>query len=179
MHILLGILGPLVTILILLNRLAQAGIDLRGLNPFLWQRRRKWRKQYEGNPLFQIEAPIDAVGILMVGVAKADGDISAEEKKLIQQLFESELKLGAKDAAGLFISSAHLIGDGIQLRDNVGRFLKTVKNEFSDAQAHSAIRLLHDVASLGGSNHPNVDEFLLAVKQELLPSKDKRLEWQG
>ena len=60
MHIIFGLLGTIVTILILLNRLADAGIDLGGLNPFLWSRRRKWRKQYEGNPVFKIENPMDA-----------------------------------------------------------------------------------------------------------------------
>jgi hypothetical protein len=45
----LAILGAVVSILILLNRLANAGINLGGLNPFLWYRRKKWRNQYEGN----------------------------------------------------------------------------------------------------------------------------------
>jgi len=48
MHFILGLLGTIVTILILLNRLADAGIDLGGLNPFLWHRRRKWRKMSGG-----------------------------------------------------------------------------------------------------------------------------------
>ena len=55
MHIILGMLGTIVTILILLNRLAEAGIDIGGLNPFLWNRRRKWKKMYQGNPVFKIE----------------------------------------------------------------------------------------------------------------------------
>ena len=79
MHIILGILGSLITVLILLNRLADAGIDLGGLNPYLWQRRRKWRNKYEGNPVFKIESPMDAAAILMVATAKADGDISLDE----------------------------------------------------------------------------------------------------
>jgi len=34
MHIILGVLGAIVTILVLLNRLADAGIDVGWLNPF-------------------------------------------------------------------------------------------------------------------------------------------------
>ena len=45
MPYLLGFLGLLVTVLILLSRLADAGIDLGGLNPFLWRRRRAWRQK--------------------------------------------------------------------------------------------------------------------------------------
>jgi len=43
MHIIIAFLGTIVTILVLLDRLAQAGISLGGLNPFLWRRRRKWK----------------------------------------------------------------------------------------------------------------------------------------
>ena len=45
MHIILGALGTIVTILWLLHRLAEMGVSLGGLNPWLWQRRRKWRAQ--------------------------------------------------------------------------------------------------------------------------------------
>ena len=51
MHIIISLLGTIITVLVLLNRLAQAGISLGGLNPFLWKRRQKWKKQYEGNPI--------------------------------------------------------------------------------------------------------------------------------
>ena len=56
MHIVLGLLGAIVAILASLNllfiRLADAGIDIKGLNPVLMHRRRKWRKTYEGQPIF-------------------------------------------------------------------------------------------------------------------------------
>lgn len=41
MHIVLAVLGSLVTILILLNRLKGLGIDFGWLNPFTWHRRRQ------------------------------------------------------------------------------------------------------------------------------------------
>ena len=177
MHIVLGILGPIITVLILLNRLAEAGIDLGGLNPFLWQRRRKWRNQYTGNPLFQIESPMDAAGILLVSTAKADGDISLEEKKALQAMFEKEFNLSSKDAAGLFISSVHLIGDGVQLRAEVERFLKPNKEQFSQAQIALTLRLLNEVAAVGGSAHPNTTQFLASVAKELQAGNGKSREW--
>ena len=39
MPVILGFLGSIATILVLLRQLAEAGIDLGGLNPFLWKRR--------------------------------------------------------------------------------------------------------------------------------------------
>ena len=60
MHIVLGLLGAIVTILVLLSRLADAGISLGGLNPFLWHRRRKWQNKMSGDPIFQVDHPMDA-----------------------------------------------------------------------------------------------------------------------
>ena len=173
MHIVLGILGPIVTILILLNRLAEAGIDIGGLNPFLWSRRRKWRKQYTGNPLFQIESPMDAAGILLVGAAKADGDISIEEKKKLQSIFETEFHLSSKDAAGLMISCVHLIGDGEELRSNLAQFLKPSLDQFKSEQISSTLQLLNEVASVGGSIHTATAKYLQAVSYThlTLPTK--------
>ena len=169
MHIVLGILGTIVTILVLLNRLADAGIDLGGLNPFLWHRRRKWRKLYEGNPLYRIESPMDATAILMVAAAKADGDISREDKHLLLSLFESDFKLSKKDAAGLLISSAHLLGDGVELRDNVEKFLAVSRTKFSDDQARSAISLVARAAGEVTARHDNAKALMAEVERLLAP----------
>ena len=54
MHIILGFLGAVVTILVLFKRLSDAGIDIGWLNPFAWRRRRAWRNKYQGNPIFSL-----------------------------------------------------------------------------------------------------------------------------
>ena len=178
MHIILAILGFIVTILVLLNRLAEAGIDLGGLNPFLWKRRRKWREQYDGNALFQIESPMDAAGILLVGAVKADGDISIEEKRLLQELFETEFNLGAKDAAGLFISSSHLIGNGAELRANISGFLKPSKENFTEAQAKFTLELLEKVTTIDDSTHPAVKQYVEEVNRLLQPQPEGSSNWE-
>jgi len=96
MHIILGHIGTIVPAHILLNKLAEAGIDLGGPNPYLWNKRRKWRKKYEGNPAFKIDNPMDATAILMVVAAKADGDITKADKKLLLDLFENEFNPSKK-----------------------------------------------------------------------------------
>ena len=167
MHIVLALLGTIVTILVLLNRLADAGIDLGGLNPYLWRKRRKWRQQYEGNPLYQIESPLDATAVLMVAVAKADGDLTREDKNLLLQIFEQEFHLPKKDAAGLLISSVHVLGDGVELRGNVSKFLTPSKDPFSTEQASSAVKLVTRMAGAEGKRHPNADELLSEVERHL------------
>jgi hypothetical protein len=38
MHIIMGILGSIITILVLTNQLSRLGIDVGKLNPFAWHR---------------------------------------------------------------------------------------------------------------------------------------------
>lgn len=178
MHIVLALLGSIVTILILLSRLADAGFDLGGLNPFLWNRRRKWRKKYDGNPLFKMDNPMDATALLMVATAKANGDMSREDKTLLLQLFETDFNLSKKDAAGLLISSAHLLGNGQELNNSVESFLKPSKAIFSDTQALSAIALTTKIAGDSNTMHENVRNLLQQVQTELTPqTQDQNKTW--
>ncbi|MCG6968947.1 MAG: TerB family tellurite resistance protein [Gammaproteobacteria bacterium] len=177
MHIVLGLLGTIITILILLNRLAEAGIDLGGLNPYLWNRRRKWRNQYQGDPVFKIESPMDATAILMVAAAKADGDMTKEDKSLILDLFENEFKLSKKDAAGLLISSVHLLGDGNQVRSNLKKFLSPSKASFTDTQAQSALSLISRSAGEPDTMHVNAQELLKQVTAELASTPTSPQTW--
>jgi len=94
----LAVLGAIVTILILLNRLANAGVDLGGLNPFLWHRRKKWKDKLEGNPIYQMDSSMDVVALYMLAVVKADGDITKDDKYLLLGLFKSEFNLSTKEA---------------------------------------------------------------------------------
>lgn len=177
MHILITILSAITTILVLLNRLAEAGIDLGGLNPFLWSRRRKWKKQYQGNPLWQIEQPMDATAILLVAVAKADGDMTKEDKSALLNMFETEFRLSKKDAAGLLVSSVHVLGDGDELRRNVAKFLSPNVTAFSPEQASSAFKLLEKIAGPPGSRHPNAEKLLVDVDTQLGPDRETSSTW--
>lgn len=64
MHIILALLGTIVTTLVLVNRAQDAGIDIGWLNPFTWHRRRTFRKKYQANPAFCLESPMDSGALL-------------------------------------------------------------------------------------------------------------------
>jgi hypothetical protein len=175
LHIVLGILAAIVTILILLHRLADAGIDLGGLNPFLWNRRRNWRKKYEGNPLYALDSPMEVAALLVVATAKCDGEISAEQKKAILGLFEEEFHLSLRDSAALLASNAHLIASVTDASQEVEKIVARSRDRFTVEQSDSTISLLQRVAEVeeGG---PTVlqTELIDAVRSVL--SKNARLE---
>ena len=89
MHIIMGILGSIITILILTNQLSRLGIDVGKLNPFAWYRRNKWQKKYHADPAFSLDRPMEAVAGLMYVMAKCSGEITREQKECILKLYET------------------------------------------------------------------------------------------
>lgn len=178
MHIIIGFLGSVVTILWLLHRLAEMGIDLGGLNPFLWRRRRRWRKNYETNPIYKIEQPLEATALLIVATAKADGDMTVEEKKEILSMFEREFELPKREAAGLLISSTHLLGSGEELRQNLKGVLAPCLSKFTLEQAQSAVELMQRIAQVGASSEAKA-ELIEKAKEELAPRSAPAGKWSS
>ncbi len=152
MAYLLGMLGVIVTVLVLLSRLADAGIDLGGLNPFLTRRRRAWRQKFEANPLFGLDHPMDVAAVLAVGVAKTDGDMSMEQKQALLDAFQQTFNVDIRAAEELLASSAHLVGDGRILRDQVPDVVARSKEHFTDGQIESTMSLLEAIAAVEGAS---------------------------
>lgn len=177
MHIVLGLLGTIVTILVLLNRLAEAGIDLGGLNPFLWNRRRKWKKKYEGNPAFKLTDPMEVTALLMLAVAKFDGDITKEQKTNLLALFETKFHLSKKDAQGLLIASSHLHGDGQEIRGKIREIIAPCIQQFTEDQAHSAIGLVRAVAEAEMESSTERDSLVSAIENEFRKKFHQEPSW--
>lgn len=177
MHILLALLGVLVTILVLLSRLADAGIDFGGLNPFSAYRRRKWRQKFEANPLFSLNDPLEIGAILLVWTAKCEGDMSAEQKRAILAMLEKTFGLGSSQATDLLGSSVHLIGNGQILKSQLEDFLTLGQEHLSTEQADSAIALMREVARVDGAETAQQLELIDTVKSKLGPTDSAAGTW--
>ncbi len=75
MHVIIGLLGGLVTIFYLLDRL---GVDIGGLNPFYWYRRHAYAKKIGADPIYSIEDPVHVAALLIIGTAKLEGESDDE-----------------------------------------------------------------------------------------------------
>jgi uncharacterized tellurite resistance protein B-like protein len=177
MHILLAVLGSIVSILVLLKGLADAGISLGGLNPFLWRRRRAWRQKYEANPLLALEDPIEIAALLAVATAKADGDMSAAERKALLAEFESTFSLTARKSAELLTASVHMFGDGQLFRERIDDVLKNAKEHLSDAQLESTVTLLARIAGVDGNASPHRRDVLDLIRNGLAPPQTAKGTW--
>lgn len=176
MHIILGVLGSVITILVLLNRLAEAGIDLGGLNPFLWHRRRKWKKTLERDPLFTLDKPMDVAALLIVATAKVDGDISSEEKQAILNIFKDEFHLSVREAADLFGGSAYLLRARTDLGSQVERIIAPCAERFTPEQAASTIDLMAAVAAIDGPGS-ELREQLIAQARAAFQKLGSKQKW--
>jgi len=164
MHFILGLLGLIVTILILFKRLSDAGIDIGWLNPFTWQRRRAWRKKYEGNPVFSLDQPIEVAAMLATSVAKIDGDFSKEEKAILLSLFQSEFGKDEKSASDLLMSSIYIFGDGEDALAKPAKVMKRSLDNFTEDQAQSVMALLNAIKNTNDINSSSKSAFIDKVQ---------------
>ncbi len=178
MHIILGFLGTVVTILVLLKRLDDAGIDIGWLNPFAWQRRRAWRKQYEGNPIFSLTDPLEVAALLAATTAKIDGDLSLQEKAILLALFKSEFNKTEKEASDLLMSSIYLFGDGSDAINKPDKILSGSLEFFNLEKARSVMGLLRAISKIDDKNQASKESYvekIEAVFDEHFKSDDQWL----
>lgn len=177
MHIVLGALALIVTILILLNRLANAGIDLGGLNPFLWRRRRAWRTKIEGNPVFRLSDPKDVAALLAVGVAKIDGDMSSDEKRSLVHEFESTFGLKPRLAAELLGFSVYLLGDAQLLLSQLDAILANTRDRFTSDQVVSTLAMMERIARCAGEPSDAQRQLIEEVRSRLSRMEPTARTW--
>lgn len=168
MHILLAFLTTLASVLWALDRL---GIDLGWFNPWSWQRRRRWQKQYHANPAFSLESPVEAIALLLTATAKIDGDLSLEEKLELKKIFENSFHLSAKDASELLNSSVFLLGTGQEVFKRPKDVLVPNLEKFTSEQKNSSMDLLKQIANVGGSPSEPQQEFISNIKIQLIPEE--------
>lgn len=163
MHIVLALLGSIVTILVLLDRL---GVDIGWLNPFHWGHRRRWANKFEGDPIYAIEEPLHVAALLIMGVARLDGEISAEQKQTAQEQFEAVFKLESKEASELMTSASHLLGGPQILENQIDGLIGRNEGTFSPEQAQSMMEMMVKVASADGALSATQQDFIDKIRSK-------------
>jgi len=167
MHI-LGILGSIITILYLLDRL---GIDIGWFNPWSWRRRRAWANKYEGDPIYSVEDPIQIAAILIAGVAKLNGDLSAEQKRTALELFEEKFSLSSNAANDLLASATHLMGAPQVIGTQLSGLAAKNRDNFSEDQAGSMLEMIGIMANAEGQIGASQIEYLEEMRELFSPRR--------
>ena len=174
MHIILGFLGSLVTLFYLLDRL---GIDIGGINPFYWYRRRAFATKYGSDPIFSVEDPVHIAALLVIGTGKLGGDLTAEQKAVAQAEFEDQFSLDARDASQLFGSAAHLLAAPQLLDTQLRKLADRNTDRFSAEQAASLLQMANKVAASSGEPTASQNEFIEVLREKLVPEQKGEGTW--
>ena len=175
MHIVLGLLGTIVSLAIVLKRLADNGYDLWGMNPF--SPRRPRRRAAPGNPIYAIESPMDLAALLMLALLKREGELSAGNKALLLGLYHDGFRLSRRQAAALLASSSQLLGAGDAFIFNLEKVVAPSRAAFTDEQVESTLSLLEQVAAHGGGASERQRTFIDDVRGLLVRDSDAGGKW--
>jgi len=116
--------------------------------------------------------------LLIVGTAKLDGDLSAEQKSVILSQFESSFSLDSRAASELLGSAAHLLGAPQIIDTQLNGVAEKNKDQFSEGQAESMLRMMVEVASAEGDLTANQSEFVARIRSLFGPSAKSQGTWQ-
>ncbi len=177
MHIILGALGAIITILILVSRLSDNGIDIGWLNPFAWKRRREWAKKYHANPAYSLTSPMEVTGLIMVALAKSEGDMSSDQKSEIKRKFVETFHLTEDRAMAFITSSVFLLREDISIVRNMNKLLKPSMVAFTEEQARSAYELINHISSFDGPPNNFQQEIANSFKNAFRDRFSSAVSW--
>jgi len=153
------------------------GVNLGGLNPFDWRRRRAFAKKYGADPIFSVENPVDVAALLIIGISKLDGDLSAEQKRVAQEQFESNFSIDSRAATQLFGSAAHLLAAPQLIESQLESLAEQNKDLFTQDQAESMIEIMIEVASGDGELSERQETFINQMRSRFIRSETSEGTW--
>ena len=163
MHILIGAISALAGLIWAFVALQRAGLDLNSLNPFLWLRRARWKKKYCEKPIYTLDQPLDVAALLLLGVAKCEGEISAEQKSEITAIYENEFHLDREEASDLLLASTYLLAKSAPA--------------FTSEQVNSLLALLRRVGSIEGTLNGEQNKLIEAVQNYFDKTRTRSGKW--
>jgi uncharacterized tellurite resistance protein B-like protein len=165
MHIVIAAITALAGLLWAINSLMRSGFSLSSLDPFAAYRRWQWRRSYGAKPIYKLDRPMDVAAVLLLGIAKADGDITSDQKRELQAIFQSEFQISRDEAADLLLASSHLIRDEIYIVDHLDKILEPSAPKFEPSAVSSLLGMMRRVAALDGSINAEQQKLIDATDQ--------------
>ena len=178
MHIVIGALSAMAGLIWAFVALQRSGFNPDSINPFLWYRRAQWRRKYGVRPIYNLDDPMDVAAVLILGVAKCEGEISREQKQAIQGLFETEFGLDNNAAADLLLASAHLLRDEIYLVDNLEKVLARSAAAFAARQVESLSAMMMQIGTLESALNDEQRKLISATEQYFQKTATQKDGWR-
>ena len=177
MHIVIGAISLLIGLIWALVALHRSGFRLSSLDPFAWYRRTQWNRRLNTNPLYALQTPLEAAAVLLLGVAKCEGEISAEQKRAIISIFENEFHQTPEEAEGLLVSSAYLIRNEVYLVDSLPKILEKSADGFAEVHVQSLLSLMRRVSTLEGPANQEQEKLIAETEKYFKARTNRKTAW--
>lgn len=151
MHVVIGLITAVAALLFAFAALERAGVRLSSLNPFAWRRRAQWRKQWGAGPLANLTQPRDVASVLLVGMAKCEGEMTASQKKKITDILRDEFELTENEAVDQLVAATFMTKNDVYILDKVETILVHIKHRITAHQRDLLLTLMRQVGEVDGA----------------------------
>lgn len=163
MHIIASILGAISILIVVLWRLQQAAWLARDVADAAGGtgraiRRWRWRRKVNVNPIDLIEDPREAASVLMVTVARADGEMSDIERAAIADQIVQHFGATSQQATALLTRSNWMVREGVDTQEIMRRVMPLLQQSTNAEQRRDLIDMLTTVAAADG-RHDEMTTF--------------------
>ncbi|MBI1906467.1 MAG: phenylacetic acid degradation protein [Rhodocyclales bacterium] len=177
MHVVIGIITALAGLIWALVSLQRSGFSLSSLDPFAWYRRMQWSKKYGAKPLYNLKLPLEVAAVLLLGVAKCEGEISTEQKKQLLAIFEKNFQQSPDEASDLLLASAHMIRNEIYLVDSLAKILEPSAGAFTSAHVQSLLSLMRGLSNLESPANQEQEKLIVATENYFKSKFGPKRDW--
>jgi uncharacterized tellurite resistance protein B-like protein len=177
MHVLIAAITAVAGLLWALNSLQRSGFQPSSLNPFLAYRRWKWSRTHGLKPIYRLERPMDVAAVLLLGIAKADGTITSDQKRVLLEMYQSEFEISRDEASDLLLASSHMIRDEIYLVDHLDKILAPSAARFEGDAVASLLRMMRKVAALDGSVNAEQQKLIDSTEAYFAAKAPRAQKW--
>lgn len=120
---------------------------------------------------------MSAAAVILLAVAKIDGEISKEEKDAILQVFLTDFHLSDEQARGLLVSTSFLIKDEMSLLGQAASILERSLARFTKDQVDSFLAMLRKVADIEAGSQDKKAALIAEVSAVFQPENKNDSTW--
>jgi len=120
---------------------------------------------------------MEVAALFVVGIAKIDGDITAEEKTSILSEFSSKFSLSEREASQLLGSSVHLLGQPLLIGTQLSNMLNRLDDLFTPEQTESLVAMMTTVVSSNEHLSPEQTDLIDSVHDRFSKPASKGGTW--
>lgn len=171
MHFIIGVLIAIASLIYWLGMASRGAREISGLANDVknMPRRRKFQKQASQTALDLIESPVDAAAVIMIAVARSDGDgsVSGDEADMICMLLEKEMQLSEDDAADLLLQLKALTQQIILQDTLLLNMVDVLRGNIRHDEALELAKMMERVAQSDGPASLDQKEIIRRFKDRM------------